>query len=142
MLLQNFSDSRNWTNLSDLDRLHQRLSRLLSAELAAPEPAVNVWACDDAVVVTAELPGLLADDIDLSVVNETLFMKMRRPEDSEPSARWIRRERLGGEFSRAIQLPFAVATDKVEASLSEGLLEITLPRAEADRPRRITVASA
>jgi HSP20 family protein len=55
--------------------------------------------------------------------------------------RWLRRERVTGEYSRTLQLPFVVDVERVQASVSDGLLKIILPRAEADRPRRITVAS-
>lgn len=143
MLLQNLVDNRPWSTISDLDHLQQRLARLLSADMSGSEfPPLNVWGSEDEIVVTSDLPGLTPEDLDISVVNETLVLKMRRqPAELAEGERWLRRERVTGEFSRTLQLPFVVDVDRVQAAVSDGLLKITLPRAEADRPRRIAIAS-
>jgi HSP20 family protein len=143
MLLQNLVDNRPWSTISDLDHLQQRLARLLSSDMSGSEfPPLNVWGSEDEIVVTSDLPGLTPEDLDISVVNETLVLKMRRqPAELAEGERWLRRERVTGEFSRTLQLPFVVDVDRVQASVSDGLLKITLPRAEADRPRRIAIAS-
>jgi len=94
-------------------------------------------------VITAEVPGVSADEIDISVVGETLTLSgERKPEDLEGGVRYHRRERGGGRFSRSIELPFRVDADKVEAAYDKGILRVTLPRAEADKPRKITVRAA
>jgi HSP20 family protein len=102
-------------------------------------PATNVWTNEDGVVVSAELPGVTPEDIDISVVNDTLTVSgTRKPEEAE-GATYTRRERGHGEFARTFQLPFHVQGDRVEATFDKGVLHITLPRAEEDKPKRIEV---
>jgi HSP20 family protein len=101
---------------------------------------MNVWTSEESAVVTAELPGCNADDLDISVVNETLTVTGSRQEaELEEGATYHRRERSCGNFSRTFQLPFQVDATKVEAVFEKGVLEITLPRAEADKPKKITI---
>jgi HSP20 family protein len=106
-------------------------------------PLVNVWSNDEKMVVTAELPGINVDQIDLSVVGDTLTLSGDRPEEKvEDSAEYHRQERAGGKFSRSIELTYPVETDKVSASFEKGILTVTLPRAEEDKPRKITVKAS
>ena len=93
-------------------------------------------------VVTAELPGVSPDDVEISVVGETLTIHGdRKSEEVDEKATYHRQERACGQFNRSIELPFMVESDKVSAKLEKGLLTITLPRAEQDKPRRISVNS-
>ena len=102
-------------------------------------PATNVWTNEDGAVVSAELPGVVPEDIDISVVNDTLTISgARKPEEAE-GATYTRRERGHGEFTRTFQLPFLVQGDRVKATFDNGVLHITLPRAEEDKPKRIEV---
>ena len=107
---------------------------------AAPAyPAMNVWVNEEGAIVTAELPGVAPEDIEISVVNETLTVTgTRHPEEVE-GATYHRRERSQGKFTRSFELPFRIEGDQVEASFERGVLHITLPRAEADKPKRIEV---
>jgi HSP20 family protein len=107
---------------------------------AAPAyPAMNVWTNENGAVVTAELPGVAPEDIDISVVNETLTVTgVRHPEEVE-GATYHRRERSQGRFTRSFQLPFRIEGDRVEASFERGVLHIHLPRAEADKPKKIAI---
>jgi HSP20 family protein len=105
-------------------------------------PAMNVWTSEDSAVVTAELPGCNADNLDISVVNETLTVAgSRAPEELEEGATYHRRERSCGGFSRTFQLPFQVDAGQVEATFQNGILQVTLPRAEADKPKKIAIKS-
>jgi HSP20 family protein len=103
-------------------------------------PAVNVWQREADVFVEAELPGLKSDDLEISVVGQQLVIKGRRA-DFEPQegVAFHRRERGVGEFARSIDLPVDVDANRVEAKLTDGVLLITLPKAEAAKPRKIQV---
>jgi HSP20 family protein len=130
----------------EMERLRREMDRLFtdwsprSDWTAAPAyPAMNVWINEDGAIVTAELPGVAPEDIEISVVNETLTVTgTRQPEEVE-GATYHRRERSSGKFTRSFQLPFRIEGNQVEASFERGVLHIHLPRAEADKPKRITV---
>jgi HSP20 family protein len=106
-------------------------------------PAVNVWQGSDAIAVTAELPGIEAGDIEIAVKDDALTLSGQRkaPEASE-GARWHRRERGFGRFSRAIRLPFAASDEKVEARMTNGVLRIVIARTEETKPRKIEIKAA
>lgn len=106
--------------------------------IAAASPAyppVNVWQGTDSAAVTAELPGVAPEGLDISVKNNVLTIAGERkaPEVGEDAAR-LRRERAYGRFSRIVQLPFRVDRDRVEARFENGVLQIELHR--RDRRRR------
>jgi HSP20 family protein len=107
-------------------------------------PAVNVWTNDqEGVIVSAELPGVSPESIDISVTADTLTISgSRAPEDLPEEAQYHRRERYCEPFSRTVQLPYSVDTNKVEASADKGVLMITLPRAEAEKPKQIEVKTS
>jgi HSP20 family protein len=91
-------------------------------------------------VVTAELPGINLNDLEINVLGTSLTITGERSTDDLPEdAELHRRERLFGKFSRTIELPYPVEAGKVEATLEKGLLTIHLPRAEADKPKKIKV---
>lgn len=133
----------------DVERLRREMNRLFSDWPAKATwdntpgyPAMNVWTDEDSAVVTAELPGVLPEHIDISVEDGTLTLRGDRQPDREQAVTYHRRERRHGSFVRTFQLPFRVDGEKVEASFRNGVLQILLPRAEADKPRRIAVKTA
>lgn len=110
-------------------------------------PAINAWTNDDEEIITVEVPGVSPSDIDISVTGDVLTVSAER--NSEPvseekgkEVRYHRRERAAGKFSRSIQLSFPVNSEQVSASMENGILTIRLPRAEADRPRKISVKAS
>lgn len=105
-------------------------------------PTLNVWEKGDEVVVEAEMPGLNEDDLEISVVSNELSIRGRRPQFEEEGVAYHRRERGFGEFNRRLRLPVDVDANKVNAVLKDGVLTITLPKAEASKPRKIQVTSA
>lgn len=133
----------------EFERLQQEMNRVFAdnapsfgPRVTPDYPAVNIWANDETVILTAELPGLTAENIDISVVGETLTLSgERKPEVLEENDRYHRRERGFGRFKRTIQLPFPVDPARVEALFDKGVLQVSLPRAESDKPRKITVKS-
>ncbi len=106
-------------------------------------PAANIWQGDDAVAVTAELPGVEPDDIDISIKDNVLTLSGERKAPEVPEdAHWHRNERSYGRFTRAIRLPFAASEDKVEARLANGVLRVVIGRPEEDKPRKIEIKAA
>lgn len=132
----------------EMNRLQEEMNRLFegygNVRRTAPSyPAMNVWTSQDGLTVTAEVPGVSAEDIDISVVGETLTLSgVRRPDDLNESARYHRQERGYGKFTRTLQLPFPIKVDNIEATFRNGVLNINLPRAEEDKPRKIAVKTA
>lgn len=154
-----------------LEELRDELDRLWTSLTAAPPlhgwgmrpdgaafPAVNVRESGDAIMVEAELPGLDAGDVDISVTGDELVLKGSRPSleapqpdgaadgdgehASEAKVTWHRRERGSGAFERRIPLPVAVDATRVEARLVNGVLTVICPKAPEAQPRRVEVRSA
>jgi len=137
----------SWTEMEQLQREMNRLfsSAFGESRVQTPVryPAMNVWTSEESVVVTAELPGVKPEDVDISVVNDTLTVSgSRQPDELQEGERYHRRERNFGRFSRTFQLPFQVDSDQVEAILEKGVLHVSLPRAESDKPRKIAIQHA
>jgi HSP20 family protein len=112
------------------------------ARTAASFPALNVWSDDRNLHVEAELPGLGLDEIEITVLGEDLTISGEQADVREDGLRQHRVERSRLSFHRTLRLPHAVDADKVDARLEQGVLTITLPRAEALRPRRIAVQAS
>lgn len=130
----------------DVERLRREMNRLFSewptrARWGAAQgyPAMNVWTDEDSAVVTAELPGIVLDDIEISVEDDTLTLRGQRRLEQPEGATFHRRERRQGSFLRSFRLPFRVDTAKVDATFTRGVLSIVLPRADEDKPKKITI---
>jgi HSP20 family protein len=105
-------------------------------------PALNIYEEADKLVITAELPGVKAEDLNLSIEGETLTIQGKRDRrQNETGASYHRREIESGNFSRAIALPIKVDTEHVGARLSNGILTTTLLKASAVTPRQIKVTA-
>jgi len=137
------------TTWREMDRLQREMNRLFEDQYpgrlrrAPSYPAMNIWTSNDGLIVTAEAPGVSPDDVDISVVGETLTLSgVRKPDELNEGARYHRQERGYGNFTRSIQLPFPVIVGEVEATFRDGVLSIVMPRAEEDKPRKIAVKSA
>lgn len=98
---------------------------------------VEVWSDDTAVHVRAELPGVAEDDLEISVIGDELTLGGERASDRPEDARLLHGERRFGRFRRVLTLPALVDAENVTARLEHGVLSLTLPKAEAERPRRI-----
>jgi HSP20 family protein len=134
-----------WEPWQEMRTLRQQMNRLLEGPVFGTEreyPPVNVWQTEDRVVVTAELPGLEAKDLDLSVNGDSLTIRGTRPEETlKEGETYHRQERGSGNFVRSLQLPFEADAGKVDANLKNGVLSIKLERAEALKPKKIAVKS-
>src|SRR5262249_1531409 len=105
-------------------------------------PAVNVWEDGENVFVEGEVPGLKAEDLDITVVGDELTVKGERSEAGDDQSSFHRRERGIGPFTRAIRVHREVKADQVQATLTDGVLLLTLPKTEAAKPRKIRVKTA
>lgn len=142
-----WTDNRAWNPFAELRSLQREMNRLFDGydggAAISRFPALNVWGNADNVIVTAELPGMGIDDLEIDVVNNQLSIKgERKGEKPAEKAVCHRCERETGKFMRTVRLPFAVENDKVTARYENGVLTITLPRHEATKPKRIEIKGA
>jgi len=128
---------------AEMRRMQSEMNRLFSGvgfATARDFPPINIWLRDNSVVVTAELPGVTRDDVTLNLQDDVLTLEGKRePRHQQENGNWQRRERSYGSFSRAVQLPFRIDADKVQARFNNGVLEVELERLEADRPTKIEI---
>jgi HSP20 family protein len=111
-------------------------------EGGSDKPRANVWVGKDSAVVAVELPGIGADNIDLRVEGRVLTVTAEGRERTLGEGESLgRTERRRGAFSRSFELPFGLDEAKVAAEYRAGLLTVTLPRAESEKPRKINVRS-
>jgi|SRR5687767_3696312 len=106
-------------------------------------PSIDVVERADAYIVSAELPGVDPSEVEISFENNTLTVRGTKQPWLQPQEndelRVYTAERLSGAFERAVRLPEYVEGDKIEASYQHGVLTITVPKAEAARPRKIQI---
>jgi HSP20 family protein len=143
MLLQRLIDHDFFSSINDRQRLQNQLNKVFYGKgglQPAEFPPINVWTSDTDALVRVEIPGLSPEDVEVSLVNDTLTLKgLRKAECTAEGDSCHRQERLYGSFVRSIQMPFAIEADKVGAKFMDGVLEISLPRAEAQRAKKIAV---
>ena len=152
MLRRNWNGNRYrtlWPSTSlwrDMSRLQREMGHLLggtSAPITSSFPAMNLYAGDEGVILTAELPGIGPDDLEISVLGETLTLSgSRNMGEDDEDVKYHRRERNFGNFTRTVELPFTVDSDRVEAKFNNGVLHVMLPRVEEEKPRKISVSAA
>lgn len=127
----------------EMDRLFESLAPSLSGAERSKglgAPPVNLWQDDANVYAEAELPGVSAEQIEIFAQGDALTIKgSRRTTHDERTKQVIRSERVSGSFERTLALPVEVDADKVSATLRDGVLTVTLPKAQAVLPRRIAV---
>lgn len=126
---------------NEMEKVKNRVNRYLAGVVNRIEyPLINVWQNDNGLIIKLELPGVDESDIDLSIVNDILSVKaVRNENESTENGEFLKRERENGVFGRSVKLPYRVETDEVKASLKNGILNIILPRAEADKPKKIAI---
>jgi HSP20 family protein len=134
-----------WNSLRQARNLQEHLDSLLSVEDGASCPSfpfLRVWVSEHSALVEVEVAGVEPSEVELSVMNEALTLKGERGgEKLAEGETFHRQERGTGQFAKTIQLPFKIDAEKVEANFNNGLLSITLPRAEEDKPKKITVTA-
>jgi HSP20 family protein len=136
--VRRFSDA-----MPEMLQLQREMNRLFSSMgQKSPQeyPAVNIWEKDGKAVVTAELPGIDPEKLDISVSGETVTIAGAALQETFVEDEiYLRQERGIGNFKRNIQLPFQIDAQAVEARYEKGILMITLPRAKEDLPKKIKI---
>lgn len=123
---------------------HRRMfNRMMNDEWSGDTARVafplDVKDSNEAYEITAVLPGVSADDLNIQIANNTLTIQGELKVESDEQATYLLRERTAGRFMRSLQLPEAVDSGKVEASLKDGILTLRVPKAEEARPKSIKV---
>ncbi|HEX6655975.1 MAG TPA: Hsp20/alpha crystallin family protein [Candidatus Limnocylindria bacterium] len=109
----------------------------------APGPALDVHETGDEIVVSAALPGLKPEDVDITITGQTLSIRGEFKADEKVERdQYLYRERRFGTFHRQLQLPVRVQGDAASADFEDGVLTLTIPKAEEVKPRQIQVKAA
>jgi HSP20 family protein len=149
------SNLTRWEPVREMMTLREAMDRLFDDAFTRPinlrdggwsAPAVDMYQTDDEVVVKAALPGFSADEVQINVTGDVLTLRgeMKHEEEKTSSSQgkeraWHIREHRWGSFERSIALPTEVTADKAVADFENGVLTITLPKAEEVKPKTITV---
>ena len=137
LMNQAFSDLFGFQR--ELDRYNNRELRHGSFFSRGGYPSVNLFEKNDDLVLTAELPGFQKGDIHIELNNNVLSLKGENRFKTQEGVSYHRRERDYGKFSRSIQLPVKVDAEKTIADFSDGILTVTLSKADEAKPRQIEV---
>ena len=140
-----------WEPFRELMSLREAMDRLFEESVVRPQAgwlgpieaatlAVDMYQTDDAVVVKAAVPGIKAEELDISITGDTLTIRGEtKAEEEVKEEHYIRRERRYGSLSRSVSIPVPVVADKAEAEFENGILTLKLPKAEEVKPKAIKV---
>ncbi|HEU5393475.1 MAG TPA: Hsp20/alpha crystallin family protein [Candidatus Methylomirabilis sp.] len=141
-----------WDPFRDLMSIQERMNRLFDQTLSRTRaeeegiaastwvPSVDIYETPDRVVMKAELPGLTREDIEINVRDNTLSLRGERKfEKDVKEENYLRIERAYGSFQRSFTLPATIQQDKIKAVFKDGVLEVTLPKAEEAHPKQIKI---
>ncbi len=132
----------------ELDNMRRQFDRLANLLTAAPErsagagvfPQLNVTEDANKFYLRAELPGVRSDALDIQATGKTISIAgERKISEEDANARYHRREREAGQFSRVMALPSDIDADRIEAKLENGILTVMVPKAETAKPRQIRI---
>ncbi len=144
-----FRIPRHWDPWRELEQLRSEMNRLWAGSGYVPHsepaelPAVNVWRGNHGVTLTAELPGLDPQDLDITVTTDSVTISGDRPaEQLKEGESYHRRERATEPFSRTLELPFEVNPQQAEAIYEKGILMLRLHRPEEQKSRKIRIRPA
>ena len=137
--------------LETIFRLQDDIARALNPRNAQPRenvssrvwsPSVDVFEDNDCIIIRADLPGVNQEDIDIEMNGDTLTIKGERKfDDEERKDGYVRLERQYGAFQRSFTIGVPVDIDAVKASYRNGILELTLPKVEVSRPKKVQVSA-
>jgi HSP20 family protein len=131
-----------WDPLSDLLALHEQIGQLVGADAPGWTPPVDLYETSNQFVLTAELPGLSRDQIEIHAEQYRIVIRGARaagPSSDVACEQFHRVERGHGRFSRAFTLPEAIDVERVSADLKDGILTVSIPKAVEQGARRIDV---
>ena len=138
-----------WEPARDMMTLREAMDRLFDDAFTRPLsmagnswsiPAVDMYQTDNEIVVKAALPGIQADEVQINITGDVLTLKgeVKQSEEVKEKAYHIHEQRWGA-FERTLILPANVVADKAKADFENGILTITLPKAEVAKPKTITI---
>ncbi len=141
-----------WEPFPDVMSLRDAMDRMFDERFFRPlapfmpwfegTPAVDVYETEDSVVVKTPIPGVKPEDIQVSLVGDTLTIKAEMKEEKEEKRQnYLRRERRMGSYNRSLTLPGGLQSDKAQADYTNGILTLTLPKAEEVKPKTIKVTA-
>ena len=144
------ADITRWDPFAEMTDLRRAFDRMFDDVrpvrfVAGPQAQesyfpVDLFETGDEVVLKASLPGVKPEDIDISVTGDHLTLKAESKDETEEKGQnWYRRERRSGTFVRQFQLPTEVDSAKAAANFEDGVLRLTLPKAETVKPKTIKV---
>ena len=142
------SNLTRWEPMREMMTLRQAMDQLFDDAFTRPRgasgvsilPAIDLYQTADEVVVKANLPGLKAEDVQISVASGMLTLSGEfKQEDERKEANYHVLERRSGAFERSVALPTEVQTEKAKADFENGVLTISLPKAETVKPKMITI---
>ena len=140
-----------WQPFSDMLALRQAMDRLFDDSFVRPsrlttafgegaDMPVDMYQTDDSVVVKASVPGIKPEEVEVTITGDTLTIKGEtRTEEEVKKDNYFRQEISYGAFHRSILLPSSLQTDKAEATFENGILTLTIPKAEETKPRQIKI---
>jgi HSP20 family protein len=129
--------------LNEMDRIFNVVGRPLNLR-SVPRgtfPAVNVYDRGNQTVLVAEMPGVRSEDVELTVVGDSITLQGRREEQPNENEQFYRRERPMGAFARTVTLPAAVNPEKVKAEYHDGVLRVSMEKAEQAKSRKVEIKS-
>jgi HSP20 family protein len=148
MIYRRFYGFPTWENrpaFAELERMRRQMERQFEGwpyqrQTPGVFPLINLTETKDNFFIRAELPGMSSADLDMQATSNSVSVSGERKIPAEnKDAKYHRREREAGKFSRVVGLPSEIDTDKVEANLVNGILTVVVPKAQAAKPRQINV---
>lgn len=132
---------RDWNPLLELEAAREQMNRLMThGAHSTALPPTQLWASDEALHFSALVPGVAHENVEITVVDDVLTLAIKSGgTQAAESAEWRHRERARADSTRTFRLPYPVDAQRVKATLADGRLEVELPRAADDKPRRIAV---
>ncbi|MFW6082012.1 MAG: Hsp20/alpha crystallin family protein [Desulfosalsimonas sp.] len=134
--------------IEEMDRMRRYLDQLMGQSetgFRLPRsgvfPLINLTETKDSYILRAELPGVNAEDLDIQAAGRNITISGERKIEPDPNATYHRRERGAGSFSRALTLPGDIDRDRIEASLKDGVLTVTVAKEEKAKARQIEIKS-
>lgn len=134
-----------WDPWGELATLQRDVSELFNREAGVRRlgnliPPIDAYRTDEGLVVLVELPGMGADQVDVSVQEGVLTLSGERPVPANvEDEAWVRRERAAGAFERSFTLPEGTQPDQIRASFDNGVLELKIPAAPEQRPHKVQI---
>jgi len=136
-----------WDPFRELEELQERVNRIFQERMGRAEagertwaPVVDVYEDENVVVLRAELPGMKREDIDIQVTQDSLTIGGERNFPTDEKKNYVRVERPYGPFARTFAINMPVKSEAVKANYKDGILEITVPKAEETKPKKVQVS--